>query len=110
MLDYNIEKAAEKFVCELKESDVYKQYQIQLEKIKRYPEHHQRINEFRERNYELQNAEQTDDFFDKLDVFEKEYEKFREDPLVDDFLRAELAFCRMVQNVMMYITEELDFE
>jgi hypothetical protein len=29
---------------------------------------------------------------------------------VDDFLRAELAFCRMMQEIYVIITEELNFE
>ena len=45
-----------------------------------------------------------------MDAFEKEYEKFRENPIVDDFLKAELAFCRLMQEINMIITEELDFE
>ena len=45
-----------------------------------------------------------------MDAFEKEYEKFRENPIVDDFLRAELAFCRLIQEINVMITEELDFE
>ena len=47
---------------------------------------------------------------EKLDAFEKEYEEFRANPLVDDFLRAELAFCRMIQEVNVWITAELGFE
>ena len=47
---------------------------------------------------------------EEVDAFEKEYEKFRENPIVDDFLRAELAFCRLMQEVNTYITGELDFQ
>ena len=36
--------------------------------------------------------------------------KFRENPLVDDFLRAELAFCRMMQEVYVLLADEVDFE
>ena len=43
-------------------------------------------------------------------AFEQEYEKFRENPLVDDFLRAELAFCRMMQEVYVLLADEVDFE
>ena len=81
-----------------------------IQKIKQQPEQYARVNEFRQRNFELQNSPQTDDLFERMDAFEREYEKFREDPLVDDFLRAELAFCRMMQKVDILITEKLDFE
>lgn len=110
MLDYNMENASINFVKTIKETDVYKKYHFQLEKLKKHPDYYEKVNEFRQRNYEIQNASKVDDMFDKLDAFEKEYEKFREDPLVDDFLRAELAFCRMMQEINTFITQKLDFE
>lgn len=110
MLDNDMEIALKKFVKSIKETDTYKKYVFQLEKLKRYPEYYEKVNEFRQRNFEIQNATQVDDMFDKLDAFEKEYEKFRENPLVDDFLRAELALCRMMQEISVYMTGELDFE
>ena len=36
--------------------------------------------------------------------------EFRENPVVDDFLRAELAFCRMMQEMYVLLTAEIDFE
>ena len=110
MLDNRVEAAATKFVKSIKESDIYSTYYYQLERLKRNPELYKEVNEFRQRNYEIQNTSQVDELFDKMDAFEKEYEKFRENPIVDDFLRAELAFCRLMQEVNTYITGELDFQ
>lgn len=110
MLDSRVEAAATKFVKSIKESDIYNTYYYQLERLKRNPELYKEVNEFRQRNYEIQNTSQVDELFDKMDAFEKEYEKFRENPIVDDFLRAELAFCRLMQEVNTFITGELDFQ
>ncbi len=110
MLDNRVEAAATKFVKSIKESDTYKAYYYQLERLKRNPELYEKVNEFRKRNYEIQNTSQVDELFDKMDAFEKEYKKFRENPVVDDFLRAELAFCRLMQEIYTYITGELDFQ
>ena len=52
----------------------------------------------------------TQTMIDKLDDFEREYEKFREDPLVEEFLDAELAFCRMMQEIDVKLAEAMDFE
>lgn len=70
----------------------------------------EKIDEYRVRNFELQNSVQTEDLLDKLDDFEREYEKFREDPLVEEFLDAELAFCRMMQEIDVKLAEAMDFE
>ena len=48
--------------------------------------------------------------FEKIEAFEREYEDFRENPLVDDFLSAELAFCRMMQKYNDRIMDAIDFE
>jgi len=110
MLDNQMEMAVHKYVKAIKETEVYKKYSYQLEKIKKNPELFAQVNEFRRRNYEIQNTSQVDELFDKMELFEKEYEKFRENPIVDDFLRAELAFCRLMQEIGRIITSELDFE
>ena len=78
--------------------------------MKRNPDLFARVKEYRQMNFALQSGTQAEELLDKLDAFEKEYEKFREDPLVDDFLRAELAFCRMIQEINSQLMTELDFE
>ena len=47
---------------------------------------------------------------DAADAFERENEEFRANPLVDRFLGAELALCRMLQEVSLQVIEEMDFE
>ena len=66
------------------------------------------IDDFRTRNFELQTSKDTN--FDKIDQFTRENEAFRENPLVSDFLAAELAFCRMMQEIGLYVTDQMKFE
>ena len=103
-----LETATENYIAAILESDVYRTYRAELDKVKQYPELKAQIDDFRRRNYEFQSSPDSD--FDKLDRFEKEYENFRENPLVADFLAAELDFCRMMQRLNTYITAELHFE
>lgn len=110
MSDSDIMIAAKEFAELIQSSDTYQKYFFQREKVKKQPELYEKINEFRQRNFDLQNETDSEELFDRMDAFEKEYEKFRENPLVDDFLRAELAFCRMMQDVNVILTTEIDFE
>lgn len=110
MLEAQLDKASREYIKAIKNTEIYKNYRIQLERIRKQPELYERVNEFRRRNFEIQNTGGVDDLFDKIDDFEREYEKFRENPIVDDFLRAELALCRMMQEIDIRITEELDFD
>ena len=110
MLDQNIHNQAEQFVKEIRETDVYKSYMMQLTRLKQNPELYKQVNDYRKLNFEMQNASRVDDLFDKMDYFEKEYKQFRENVIVDDFLTAELALCRMMQEINALIVDGLNFE
>lgn len=94
----------------LKNTEEYKQYSMEKEKLSHFPELKKQVDEFRKRNFELQNQENADLLFDKIDDFQREFADFRDNPLVNDFLAAELALCRLVQEFFIHITEELDFD
>ncbi len=110
MSDEQIEEAAKKFAAYIQESDTYKEYRRQREKLKKQPDLYEKVNEYRQRNFDLQNETDSEDLFDRMEAFEREYAKFRENPLVEDFLRAELAFCRLMQDINVLLTAEIDFE
>ncbi len=110
MSDSEMKEAIKQFADKIMESDTYKEYLHQRERIKKQPELYDKVNEFRQRNFELQNETDEEELFDRMELFEKEYEKFRENPLVDDFLRAELSFCRLMQEVDLLLAEAIDFE
>lgn len=105
-----VQKALEQLAQVIKDSDIYREYRRQSEKVDNTGDMREKIDEYRVRNFELQNSVQTEDLLDKLDAFEREYEKFREDPLVEEFLDAELAFCRMMQEIDVKLAEAMDFE
>ena len=79
-----------------------------MARVKEQPELKRQIDDFRTRNFELQTSKDTN--FDKIDQFTRENEAFRENPLVSDFLAAELAFCRMMQEIDVKLAEAMDFE
>lgn len=93
------DKELDAFIEAVKNSEVYQEYERQKERIKAYPDLKARIDEFRERNYRLQNSENTATLFEEIDSFTLEYEQFREIPMVHDFLEKELAYCRMIQQI-----------
>lgn len=106
--DENVNQAVEQMVQAIRNTDAYLEYQKQLARVKEQSELKRQIDEFRTRNFELQTSKDTN--FDKLDQFTRENEAFRENPLVSDFLAAELAFCRMMQEIGLYVTDQMHFE
>ena len=105
-----VQEALEQLAQAIKDSDIYREYRRQSEKVDNTGDMREKIDEYRVRNFELQNSVQTEDLLDKLDAVERESEKFREDPLVEEFLDAELAFCRMMQEIDVKLAEAMDFE
>lgn len=105
---YNIDNATDEFIAAILKTEVYANYARELAKVKSQPELKAQIDEYRKRNFEFQSSADND--FSKLDRFEKEYEGFRANPLVADFLAAELDLCRMMQRINTRITAGLNFE
>lgn len=103
-----IDLALQQLIASILSSEVYHEYDVQRGKVKQYPDLKAQIDEFRNRNYELQTNENT--AIEQIDQFEQEYAEFRENPLVSDFLAAELAFCRMMQDIELRLTEAMHFE
>ena len=103
-----IDQAVKQMVQAIRNTDAYLEYRRQLDRIKEQPELKKQIDDFRTKNFELQTSKDTN--FDKIDQFTRENEAFRENPLVSDFLAAELAFCRMMQEIGLYVTDQMKFE
>jgi cell fate (sporulation/competence/biofilm development) regulator YlbF (YheA/YmcA/DUF963 family) len=105
-----IEDATMQFAQLIQESEVYQDYRVQLTALKQEPELYKRVNEYRMKAFALQTTEPTDGLMDKMERLEQEYESMTDTPVVNDFLRAELAFCRMMQNINKHISSVLEFE
>ena len=103
-----VDEAVDGLVKAILDSEIYREYQKSLENVKRFPDLKNQIDEYRMKNYELQQS--PDYAFDKMEQFQMEYQSFRENPLVSDFLAAELAFCRMVQDIENHLAECIEFE
>lgn len=104
----SVDEAVQNLIEAIRNSEVYRHYDEQKRLVKEQPELKAQIDEYRSKNYELQSG--SDFSFSKIDEFEREHVGFRDNPLVSEFLAAELAFCRMMQELGIRITEAMDFE
>lgn len=103
----NLDKATDSFVAVLLETEEYQNYARELARVKQYPELKAQIDDFRKRNYEMQSGPVD---LAAIDRFEAEYQTIRENPIVADFLAAEVDFCRMMQDIGLRITSAFRFE
>ncbi len=91
-------------------SEEYRQYRALQEQISLEPEKEKAINNFRRRNYLLQRNKDNIDLFDEIDKLEQEFREFRKEPLVEEYLSAELSVCRLVQRINRKLMEQVNFD
>ena len=91
-------------------SEEYMRYQDIKTKIKSEPEKEQAIHRFRKRNFLLQRNKDNIDLFSEIDKLEQEFAQFRREPLVEEYLSAEMAVCRMVQKINHELMAKIDLE
>ena len=104
-----MKRALNQFLIELQESSAFRDYKYQKERIKKVPGLKERINDFRKKRFEFQEYS-GDDLFEKIDEFQKEYQTFKEEPIVREYLAAELEICRLVQQINGAIDELVDID
>ena len=105
-----VDTAVKELISAIIDSPEYREFDHQLDIMRENPDLKHQIDEFRHENFVLQRSSKSDELFDKLDEFSKRYEDFRENPLVDSFLDAEVEFCRLIQEINQEIVEAVNFE
>ena len=103
-----VKAAAESLVSAIRQSEVYQTYLSAKEEIMQMPVLKAQMDEFRKRNYELQNL--TVNVLEETEKLQQEFGSMLDNAMVRRYLNAENAFCRLIQQVNWQLIEELDFE
>lgn len=103
-----VQEVTRTLISTVEQSDEYIRYQRAKVEIMQYPLLKEKADEFRKRNYELQNS--RTDIFEEADKLQQEFEEVIKTPVVREYLTAENAFCRVIQQINWQLIEELDFE
>lgn len=103
-----VKAAAESLVSAIRQSEVYQTYLDAKEEIMEMPVLKAQMDEFRKRNYELQNL--TVNVLEETEKLQQEFASMLDNAMVRRYLNAENAFCRLIQQVNWQLIEELDFE
>ena len=103
-----VERLTEELSRAVKESSVYAAYTEAYRALSQYPGLLRETNELRRENFKLQNSEDIEGMFDRVETFRKNYAELRKHQEVSDFLQAELCLARMVQSIGNAVTGCLD--
>lgn len=94
----------------VKHSVTYKNYDRARIILKSDPELMERVHAYREENYRLQTSPDDGMLEDRIEAFAEANMELSEEPRVRAFLDAELALCRMLQEITDRVIEGIDFE
>ena len=103
-------KITDSYVQELKKSKTFQRYKDKYNALKKDEELLNKTKEYQKKRYELQRNSNADELYDKSDSLEREYAFLYENPVSRDYLYAEVAVCRMVQEICLKITQVVDIE
>lgn len=92
----------------IKRSEVYKEYKKQEMILDKDPELKARVDQFRARNFQMQNDSNKEDMFALAEQLSRESAELRKIPEVNAYLDAELALCKMMQKICRSLTEGID--
>ena len=102
--------ATDRLLTATRNSEEFIRYQAIKEQAHGPPKPESQITEFRKKNYLLQNSQGTVDLYEETDRMENEYREFRKNPMVSEYLAAENALCKIVQQINWTFIEGLEFE
>lgn len=92
------------------ESEEYIHFSELRDQVKDLPELRQQLNDFRLLVFQTQNSQEPLDMYAEQQRLCRDYEEFRKNTLVNDFLQAELRICRMLQKITEDVAEAVDLD
>lgn len=101
----DIAESAEILVEMLKDDPDYQNYHILWQKIEQNPELCSRVNEFRRKNFELQNRSHNPE--QDLWNLNPEYQELCKIALASEYLEAESSVCRTIQDIVKFFISEI---
>ena len=101
---------AQKLNQAIRESEEYGEYRKTLAEVKAHPELYHSMNVFRRRNYDLQSWEDGVNRYNELNSLGTEFEHILREPLVNEFLIAEQAFSRAMQQMYEMVAQDLELD
>lgn len=106
----NVEIYTKALIRVIQDSKEYRAFCRAKNKLSGMPELKKQIDEYRAQTYRLQYEGDAETLYDRVQEFNTKHAQFRKDPLVNEYLKSELAVCRMLQKVAAGLSEALDLD
>ncbi len=105
-----IEKCTEALIQAIQGSEEYSRFCRARDAVRMQPGLRQEINDFRQHVFAVQNAREPLDMYAEQERLCRDYEEFRKNALVNEFLESELRVCRILQRIMADLAGAVDLD
>ena len=105
-----IKDCIDALLAAVQNSEEYQEFMKYKALVEQDPGLMERVNAFRANNFRLQNEANRDELFRGTEQLNRESRELRRDPLVNAFLDAELALCKLVQKICRTLTEGINLD
>lgn len=105
-----IKEATSVLVDTIRGTSVYMEFQGALEELKKYPELKAMTDEFRKQNFLAYDSLRQQTSFADFDILEERRIELSGYPQIERYLNAEVALCRMLQEVESQLTAGMCFD
>ncbi|MDO4322660.1 MAG: YlbF family regulator [Lachnospiraceae bacterium] len=106
----NIKECTKALIDAILDSGEYRRFCEVRDQVREKPELRSQINEFRLHVFEVQNSKEPLDMYGEQERLCRDFEEFRKNPLVNEFLEAELRVCRIMQEISTDIAGAVDLD
>ncbi|MBQ0043038.1 MAG: YlbF family regulator [Lachnospiraceae bacterium] len=106
----DIDSVLKNFAKSIKETETYQRFAYEKNKVSKNPELKAQLDQYRKMIYDFQNNTDENQLFDEVDRMMEISDSIRSNPEANDFLAAELALCRLMQEIYSDLTIELQFD
>ena len=94
-----IQRCVKALIEVIRQGETYQKYIRCEKKLHEHPELLKKIDEMRAAAYRLHNSEGNGDIYAQIEQYEQKFHEYRKNPLVNEFLEAELDVCKMMQQI-----------
>lgn len=105
-----LEDIVDTLICMIKESRTFKEYERTKELLKQDAELKSKVDAYRAENYKLQNMEDDGHLGERIERFASDNAYLTDQVVVRQFLDAELALCRLLQEITGEIMDSIPLE
>ncbi len=92
----------------LRSSEAFKRYDEAKQQLDEHPEKWEVVNAYRSSGHRLAMGGATDGQWEQMEWLQKDHHEVTKDVLVAEYLEAEVAVCRMMQEIYLDLAQLVD--